>query len=291
MGFFILASLVMIATAVGILWGLANSQPGITFLSVLGGIVLLIGATIMFSAHTVENGHIGIVKRFGSLVGTTGEGLVWTAPWESLDEVSVQNELRSYDMTSDNAAVSSDSQAVFLIVQVNYSLDRAEAVSLYRETGGHFVDRILDPAVYQNTKAVTAKYKAIDFAKNRDKIRQEIETAVGSEVTGHGLVVNNVTLKNVDFTEALSRAIEKTVENEQQAKAADAQVKVKQAEAQQAIAEARGQATAQRLRQRTLTPLLIQQQAIEKLNPNVQVIVCPPRTVCIPNGVPLDTGK
>jgi regulator of protease activity HflC (stomatin/prohibitin superfamily) len=216
---------------------------------------------------------------------------VTTAPWQSLEEVSVQNERRDYDMTGGNAAVSSDSQAVFLIVQVNHTLERGQAVALYRETGGHFIDRILDPAVFQNTKEVTAKFKAIEFAKNRERIRREIEVAIQEEVGEHGLRINNVSLKNVDFTEALSRAIEQTVEAEQQAKRAEAQVKIKQAEAEQAIATARGQATAQRLRQRTLTPLLVQQQAIEKLNPNVQVIICPPRTVCIPNTGPLpDTG-
>ena len=93
---------------------------------------------------------------------------------------------------------------------------------------------------------MTAKFKAIEFAKNRERIRREIEVAIQEEVGEHGLRINNVSLKNVDFTEALSRAIEQTVEAEQQAKRAEAQVKIKQAEAEQAIATARGQATAQR---------------------------------------------
>ena len=52
------------------------------------------------SFATVENGHIGIVKQFGSLVGTTGEGLAGHAPWQTVSEVSVQNELRTYDRPS-----------------------------------------------------------------------------------------------------------------------------------------------------------------------------------------------
>ena len=56
------------------------------------------------------------------------------------------------------------------------------------------------------------------------------------------------------------------------------------------IVRAQGDAKANRLRQQSLTPLLVQQQAIEKLNPKVQIIVCPPRTVCIPNtgALPVD---
>ena len=54
-------------------------------------------------------------------------------------------------------------------------------------------------------------------------------------------------------------------------------------EAKSNVARARGDASANRLRQRSLTPRLIQCEAIQKLNPNVQIIVCPPQSVCIPN--------
>ncbi len=277
-----------------------------------------IGITAVLSFHTVENGHIGIVKQFGSITGTTSEGLVTTAPWQNLSAVSVRNELRTYTMDDKSeaggqgSAVSRDSQPVFLVVQVNYSLVRAGAVDLYRETGGQYVERILDPAVYQITKEITAKFKATEFAANRETIRQQIEQRLTEEVgsvTGEdgaaldAIRVNNVSLKNVAFTQALSEAIEQTVEAEQQAKREQAKVQISEAVARQAIAEAsgiakanvvraQGEAKANRLRQQSLTPLLVQQQAIEKLNPNVSVIVCPPQTVCIPNSgvVPVDGG-
>ena len=293
MPFIVLTVIVAIVGLILVVGSLMSPSPklGIAGTIIAMGFVMVI-LFVGCSAHQVENGHIGIVKEFGSLVGTTDEGIAWTAPWQSLAEVSVQNELKTYDMTQTNSAVSSDSQAVFLIVQVNYVLQRSKAVPLYRETGGDFIHRILDPAVYQNTKAVTARYKAIDFAKNRDEIRRGIETAIGEEVEPHGIQVVNVSLKNVDFTDALSKAIEQTVEAEQQAKRAQAQVEIKVAESAQVVATARGDALAQRLRQRTLTPQLLQQQAIEKLNPNVQVIICPPRSVCIPNsGAFPDPGK
>jgi regulator of protease activity HflC (stomatin/prohibitin superfamily) len=287
MAFIVLLAILVVVGLIAIGAALLSSTPGFGVTATLCGFGVALSLLFVgCSAHQVENGHIGIVKEFGKLVGTTGEGVTWTAPWQSLAEVSVQNELKTYEMTQTNSAVSSDSQAVFLIVQVNYLLQRDKAVDLYRETGGDFIHRILDPAVYQNTKAVTARYKAIDFAKNRDQIRTEIEEEIGKEVEPHGLQVQNVSLKNVDFTDALSKAIEETVEAEQQAKRAEAQVLIKKAEADQVVATARGDALAQRLRQRTLTPQLLMQQAIDKLNPAVQYIVCPPRSYCIPNAPP-----
>ena len=46
-------------------------------------------------------------------------------------------------------------------------------------------------------------------------------------------------------------------------------------QAQQIIKTAQGQAEANRLKRQTLTPLLVQQNAIDKLNPNIQVILLP----------------
>ena len=316
MGWFVLTgiALIVLVASVAVVQSATRAEVKLYgYGGIAVSLVGWIGLTALLSFHTVENGHIGIVKQFGSIVGTTGEGLVNTAPWQNLTQVSVRNELRTYTMDNreaggQGAAVSRDSQPVFLVVQVNYSLVRAGAVDLYKETGGEYVERILDPAVFQITKEVTAQFKAIDFAANREKIRQEIEARLQQEVGKVGALeairINNVSLKNVDFTAALSAAIEQTVEAEQQAKREQAKVQISEAQARQKVAaaegearsnvvRAQGEARANRLRQQSLTPLLVQQQAIEKLNPNVQIIVCPPRTVCIPNtgALPVETGK
>ena len=81
-------------------------------------------------------------------------------------------------------------------------------------------------------------------------------------------------LTNIDFTEQFSQAIEETQVAEQNAKREAANVRRVQYEAQQKVAAARGEATAIRIRGRALrqNPTVIQLEAIEKLNPNVQVI-------------------
>ncbi len=122
------------------------------------------------------------------------------------------------------------------------------------------------------TKRITAQYKAVDFAKNRGEIRRQVEELLQAEMTPVGIQVNKVSLKNVDFTDALKKAIEATVANEQNAKAA--------------IASARGEATATRLRAeaeankirlegRALAqnPQILRKLAIEKLNPAIKLVV------------------
>lgn len=309
MGFIILAALIILATAAGVLGGRVAKAgnptgPGqlIAVGSLIAGVVFLAILIGFESIDTVNPGNIGIQKSFGKLVGTTSNGMIVHSPWSTISSISVQNTLREYDMTGNNSAVTADSQPVYMMVQVNYQVLRVKAVPLWQSTGGDYVNRVLDPNVYQFTKATTANYTATEFAKNRDVIRQQIEDALTKAVQPKGIQINNVTLKNVQFTPALQAAIERTVEATQNAKQAQAQVSVVQAEAQQKVAKAKGdaealltnaraQAEANRLKNKTLTPLLIQQQAINALNPNVKVIVCPTGQVCIPNAVLATAGK
>lgn len=309
MAFFVLVVLLaLLGAAVFVGGSLAKSENpqgdgGLVAWAGLGvALLLVVILTAFFSVDTVNPGNIGIKKSFGKLVGTTSNGIVTHNPWTSVTSVSVQNTLRVYDMTQGNSAVTSDSQPVFLTVQVNYQVKRAEAVNLYQSTGGDFINRILDPNVYQITKEVTAKYTATAFAQNREAIRKEIEQRLGNVTGPQGIQINNVSLKNVQFTPALQAAIERTVESTQNAKREEAQVRVVQAQATQRVAAAKGTAEAtltqaravaesNRLKQRTLTPGLIQMAAIDKLNPNVSVIVCNQGQICIPNAVLSVAGK
>jgi regulator of protease activity HflC (stomatin/prohibitin superfamily) len=308
-GYFIFVALIVLAAAAVAIGGrIAHSENPtgnghlISGLALVIGLVLLVVVTGFESVTTIDPGHIGIKKSFGKLVGTTGNGWVTHSPWTSVASLSVQNTLREYDMTGSNSAVTADSQPVFMTVQVNYQVDRNKAVNLYQSTGGDFVNRVLDPNVYQLTKAVTANYTATQFAQNRDTIRARIEKALSRAVKPQGIQINNVSLKNVQFTTALQAAIERTVEATQNAKREQAQVQVVQAEAQQRVAEAKGKAEAtiaearaaaeaQHLQNKTLTPLLVQKEAIDKLNPNVQVIVCAQGKVCVPQAVVATAGS
>jgi regulator of protease activity HflC (stomatin/prohibitin superfamily) len=309
MAFFVLLVLILIVGAVLFFGGRIahneNPQGAGSLVAVLGAggaILLLLIVTLFLSVDTVSPGNIGIKKSFGKLTGTTSNGMVFHNPWTTVASVSVQNTLRVYDMTQGNSAVTADSQPVFLTVQVNYQIKRPEAVQLYQSTGGDYINRVLDPNVYQFTKEVTAKYTATAFAQNREAIRREIEQKLGDAVGPQGIQINNVSLKNVQFTPALQAAIERTVESTQNAKREEAQVRVVQAQAAQKVAEAKGTAEAtltqaradaesNRLKNRTLTPALVQMAAINKLNPNVQVIVCPLHTNCVPQAVLSTAGK
>ena len=284
--------------------------------SLVIGLILLVVLFAGCSYHQVDAGHIGIVKSFGTLQNPPLDpGPNFIAPWKSVNQVSVQNNKRVYKMgtqgissgntrvdVSGGSAVSKDSQAISLLVQVNYTLDKSKAVDLWQSTNGQYIARILDAAVFQHAKSATANYAATEFAANREQVRQLIERRLTDDVGKQGIRIQNVSLLDVGYSPGLAAAIEKTVERRQTAKAAQAQVDVVKAEAEQKVAQAKGiaeatltqakaDAQAYKLKTRALSPLLIQQEAIDKLNPNVQVIVCPSGTSCVPQAVLSTAGK
>ncbi len=297
MGYFVLMVILALIVSVGVVWGRAVSagtadEPTgngrlISLGSLVGGAILAALLTAFFSFHTVAAGHAGIVKQFGDIVGQTGSGLVTTAPWQSLDEVSLQIESRTYAMDGGDgrgAAVSRDSQAIYVTATLNYQVDPGQVLDLYRETGGHFQSRLIDPRVPQTLKSVTAEYKAIEVAANREKIRRETQQRLDEQLEKDSIRVTDFLLTNIDFTPEFSKAIEETQVAEQNAKREQANVQKARFEAQQKIAEAQGEAQAIRIRGRAIrqNPQVVQLNAIEKLNPNVQLIVPENSTLVLP---------
>jgi prohibitin 2 len=162
---------------------------------------------------------------------------------------------------------------------------------------------IVDARVPQVFKEVTATYQTQEITAQREQLREKTRTRLALELAPYDIKVVDVFVTNLGFSQVYTDSIEakqKQVQDAQRAQARVAQVEAEarqkvaaaEGEAKANVARARGESTANRLRQRSLTPLLIQQQAIEKLNPNVQVIICPPQTVCVPNSfVPVESGN
>jgi hypothetical protein len=92
-----------------------------------------------------------------------------------------------------------------------------------------------------------------------------------------------VFIKNLGFSPEYTAAIEAKQKQVQEAAQARARIGQIRAEAKQKIIAATADAKSNRLRRNSLNKLLIQQYAIDKLNPTVTTIICPPQSVCIPN--------
>jgi regulator of protease activity HflC (stomatin/prohibitin superfamily) len=235
--------------------GIFKNSPGAPGGGGLGGFArTLIGLAIIVIAilalspfAVVPNGHRGIKLTFGKATDEPlTEGLHFVIPlMQSVYRMPVMIE-RS-ETQSD--AASRDLQRITTTVVLNYHIDPAQVVHVYRDLGPfeNIEPRIVDPAVQEATKAVTAQYTAEQLVTKRPDVAAAIRAALVDRFTRHGLIIDEFSITNFHFSQSFDEAIEaKTVAEQQKLKAERDLERIK-VEAEQRIAQARAEAESQKL--------------------------------------------
>lgn len=265
-------------------WGVAGAVMVLWLLISLGLMV-----------HVVGQRQVAIVYNFsGTISGKKDPGTVTTWPWQHVKKENVGILHDEWNFGEGNFAVSKDQQRISALLAVNYQIESKNVVDLYKRVGSAWKSIIIDSRVPQVFKEVTSRYPTADITAEREQLRIDTKERLTKELSPYDIHVVDVFVKNLGFSQSYTDAIEakqKQVQDAQRAQAKVVQVKAEadqrvaeaQGEANANVAKARGDALANKLRQRSLTDKLIQWEAIQKLNPNVSIIVCPPQAICVPN--------
>jgi regulator of protease activity HflC (stomatin/prohibitin superfamily) len=229
-----------------------------------GGLVLLAGL-IIFRPFTIVNaGQRGVVMRFGQVQDTVlGEGIHFLIPVvTSVKNLNVRVQKNSFE----SDAASKDLQKITTELAVNWHIEPTKVNRVFQNIGDedNIVSGIMTPAVSEVLKAATAKKTAEEIITKRTTLKEEIDTHLATRLADYGILVDDVSLVNFSFSPEFSKAIESKQIAEQEAKQASFIAQKATQEAQADINRAKGQAEAQRLQRLTLTPELLQKQAIEK---------------------------
>jgi regulator of protease activity HflC (stomatin/prohibitin superfamily) len=219
---------------------------------------------MIFCFRTVGAGQVGIITRFGEVnrVQTSGIALKLPYPIERLEKM----ETRVQKEEQDSTAATSDLQDVTGKLALNYALDNATALRVYKELGKDYKDRVVTPAVQESFKAATAGFTAQELITKRPEVKAKAYEAIRDRLDKYGIRVVDLNIVNFSFSTAFNQAIEAVqVANQNVAKARQ-ELETTKVEAEKSIAAANGQAEAQRLQQQTLTPELLQKYTIDAQN-------------------------
>jgi regulator of protease activity HflC (stomatin/prohibitin superfamily) len=261
----------------------------------VGSAVIWVAVSLGMMFHNVGQREVAIVYNFsGTISGKKDAGTIVTMPYQHIKKENIGIRHNEWTFGKDNSAVSIDQQKITALVAVNYQIDPAQVVDLYKRVGPSWKTIIIDSRVPQVFKETTATYTTPELTAKREQLRIDTKKRLTAELKPYDIEVVDVFVKNLGFSDTYTGAIEAKQKQVQDALTAQAKVAQVTAEANQKIAEAkgeatanveraRGDATANKLRQQSLTPLLVQQLAIEKLNPQVTVVYCAPNILCIPN--------
>jgi prohibitin 1 len=159
-----------------------------------------------------------------------------------------------------------DLQVINVEMSLNWHISPDKANLVYQQIGSEeaIVDGIIKPAMTEILKAATPRKTAEEVLRQRDDLKQSIDSDLKKRLLVYNLIVDDVSLVNVSFSEEFAKAIEAKQIAEQQAKQAEYVVQSAAREAEAQVNRAKGQAEAQRLIRQTITPELLQKQAIEK---------------------------
>ncbi|MEA5515960.1 prohibitin family protein [Nodularia sp. UHCC 0506] len=238
-----------------------NFQYG---LYIAGGVVFLFLAIMIRPFAIVNAGERGVVMHFGKVQDQVlDEGLHPIMPIvTSVKRLNVRVQKNTFK----SDAASKDLQTITTELAINWHLDPLQVNKIYQQIGDEelIIDGIITPAVSEVLKAATAKKTAEEVITKRTELKEEIDNHLKNRLASYGILIDDVSLVDFAFSPEFSKAIESKQIAEQEAKQAEFIAQKATQEAQADINRAKGQAEAQRLQRLTLTPDLLQKQAIEK---------------------------
>ncbi|WMT42866.1 prohibitin family protein [Paenibacillus sp. D2_2] len=223
--------------------------------------VIVVGIIGMGSFTQVEFGHVGLYKTFGKLNSEVlSPGIHFKIPFiQSVIQVNTQVTKAETDTT----ASSKDLQPVSTHVAVNYSVNKESAYNLMNNIGGAFDTIIINPAVQEIVKEVTARYQAEDLIAKRDVVAGEVSELLTARLAKYDLIVNEINIVDFKFSDAFNQSIEAKQVAQQQALKASNDLKRVEIEAKQKIAQAEAEAESLKLKKQEVTSELIQLKQIE----------------------------
>lgn len=233
----------------------------------VGILIVIIVAISLLPFTVIKAGYRGVVFNNGSGVEDRilGEGFHFITPFvESVSQLSIQ--VQKNEVKAD--AASKDLQTVNADLVINWHLDAGKVNKVYQTIGDEkaIVDRILNPAVSEVVKSATAQYTAEDLITKRTELKAVIDESLKERLATYNVILDDLSIVNIDFSKEFNAAIEAKQVAEQQAKQAFFLTQKAQNEASASVAQARGVAESQKLVQQTITPELLQKMTIEKWN-------------------------
>jgi regulator of protease activity HflC (stomatin/prohibitin superfamily) len=228
--------------------------------------LLAIGALfIIFSMMNpfviVGAGERGVVLNFGAVQDSVlDEGLHFRIP---VMQRIVKVDVRIHKSQTDAESVSKDLQDTKSTIAVNYHVAPDRVNKIYQTIGTEYKERIIDPAVQEVVKAITARYTAVELITQREKIRSEIKDLLKQRLVAYDILIDDFSIVNFRFSQQFEQAIESKQTAEQLALKAQRDLERIKIEAEQKVASAKAEAESLRLQKENVTPQLIELRKIE----------------------------
>ncbi len=228
---------------------------------ILALVALLIFLLFLNPFVIIGAGERGVVLNFGAVSPSVlGEGLHMRLP---IMQKIIKMDVKVQKSQTDAEAASKDLQETFSTIALNFHILPEKVNWIYQKLGADFKERIIDPAVQEVVKAVTAKYTAVEVITQREKVRSEIRELLKQRLMTYNIIVDDFSIVNFKFSNQFTQAIESKQTAEQLALKAQRDLERIKIEAEQKVTQAKAEAEALRLQKENVTVQLVKLRQIE----------------------------
>jgi len=208
------------------------------------GLVILI--VFFGSFRIIPAGHRGVLLT--GLMGqgkvgdrVLGEGIQFKLP---LIQTIRSLDVRTVKYEAEAVAYSKDIQTVDAILALNYHISPDRANKVYQEIGKDYESRIINPAMQESLKAISAKFTAQELIEKREVVKEEVKAQLGERLAIRNIIVDELSIMNFDFSVDFEKAVEAKQVAQQDALTAKNKLEQIKFEAEQRVATAEAEARA-----------------------------------------------
>jgi len=163
--------------------------------------------------RVVQQYQIGVVFRFGKIVGTKQPGLNWVIPYIDM--------VRKVDLRTITLPV----QPQKIITKDNVSVD-VSVVAYYRVADAiksivaiENVMNAINQIAQTTVRNIVGRFQLDEILSERDSINGEIRTVLDGHTEPWGVIVTTVEIKDIELPENMQRAMAKQAEAEREKRA------------------------------------------------------------------------
>ena len=248
--------------------------------SIVGFILLVV---LFNSCERIDAGYVGVkVNQYGDNKGVDDvvavTGMVFYNPITTkVYEFPTYIQHKEYKGENSFVVNSKDGSEFSVSPIMNYSVQREKVPAIfskYRRPLEDIEEGFLKTAVYDAFRLATNKYTADELISNRAVFEVEVRRLLDAQLLKEGFLINQFTSNLIypetfkKSIEAKNNAVQAALRAENEVKTAEAQAKIKVAtangNAQAMLTAAKAEAEANSLKQRTITPMLLQLEWINK---------------------------
>ena len=255
---------------------------------------LLIGVSVLVllifgftGCERIDAGHVGVkVNLYGDGKGV--DDVTEVTGWVLYNPISTKiiefptyvqhKEYKKTEEMDESFVVNSkDGSEFHCSPMVNYAVKREKVPFIfgkYRVELDRIEEGFLKTSIFDAFRVVANSYTADALISNRQEFEIKVRRVLEKQLSPEGFVLQQFT-SNLVYPETFKKAIEaknnavqSALMAENQVKTAEAQARIKiataEGNAQALLTNARAEAESNKLRQQTLTPLLLQQMWIER---------------------------